>query len=130
TQRDMIPTGPAFWNHLEAALGSDGYAEATRRAGTKIKHRRLDRPLCRATVSRLVAVFPEPRLTALAEGDVYWDEIVSIVPAGEAPVYDLSVPGKENFVANDLIIHNSTLLLQVSGEIALFGDKPVLYVSG
>jgi DNA repair protein RadA/Sms len=130
TQRDMIPTGAAFWTHLEGATGFLNYAEATRRAGTKIKHRRLERPLCRATVERLATVFPEERLSALAFGDIYWDEIASIVPAGEAPVYDLTVPGKENFVANDLVVHNSTLLLQVSAELALWGDKPVLYVSG
>jgi dCTP deaminase len=28
--------------------------------------------------------------------------------AGEEEVYDLTVPGAHNFVANDLIVHNST----------------------
>lgn len=62
-------------------------------------------------------------------GDVYWDEINSITPAGEAPVYDLSVNNNHNFVANDLIIHNSTLLLQVAIVLAQSAGK-VLYVSG
>jgi DNA repair protein RadA/Sms len=130
THRDTIPTGASFWSHLSTAMGDVNFAEATRRAGTKIMHRRPERPLCRSTVQSIVGAFPEPRLEALAYGDVYWDEIASIVPAGEAPVYDLSVPGRENFVANDLIVHNSTLLLQVSAEHALWADKPVLYVSG
>ena len=37
-----------------------------------------------------------------------WDVVESIVPAGEEEVYDLTVPGAENFLANDLVVHNST----------------------
>src|SRR5919201_4483391 len=40
------------------------------------------------------------------------------------------VPGSLVLIGGDPGIGKSTLLLQVSGEIALFGDKPVLYVSG
>ena len=130
THRDTIPTGPLFWGRSKSTLGEADFAKASRRAGTHIKHRRVERPLCRSTVSKLAAAFPEPYLDALAEGDVYWDEISSIVPAGEEHVYDLSVPEKANFVANDLIIHNSTVLLQLASELALWGEKPVLYVSG
>jgi deoxycytidine triphosphate deaminase len=46
-------------------------------------------------------------LRALAEGPV-WDVVASIEPAGEEDVYDLTVPGLENFVANDIVVHNST----------------------
>jgi replicative DNA helicase len=48
-----------------------------------------------------------PILALLAESDVYWDKIVSIEPAGEEEVYDLTVDGLHNFVANDIIAHNS-----------------------
>ncbi|MEM1096425.1 MAG: replicative DNA helicase, partial [Bacteroidota bacterium] len=40
-------------------------------------------------------------------GDVYWDEITAIELDGEEEVYDLTVPGPHNFVANDLVVHNS-----------------------
>ena len=46
-------------------------------------------------------------LVALANGPV-WDVVESIEPAGEEEVYDLTVPGGHNFVANDFIVHNST----------------------
>jgi deoxycytidine triphosphate deaminase len=49
-----------------------------------------------------------PKFSALVESDVVWDSIDSITPAGEEIVYDLTVPGVHNFVANDLIVHNST----------------------
>jgi LAGLIDADG-like domain len=54
---------------------------------------------------------------ALATGDQYvsplidgpmWDVVESIEPAGEGEVFDISVPTLHNFVANDLIVHNST----------------------
>jgi replicative DNA helicase len=44
---------------------------------------------------------------ALLAGDVYWDQIVSIEPDGEADVFDLTVDGHHNFVADDFIVHNS-----------------------
>ena len=61
--------------------------------------------------------------------DIYWDEISCIVPAGTEAVFDISVPEGANFVANDLIVHNSTLLTQIAGQIAMQGGK-TLYVSG
>jgi DNA repair protein RadA/Sms len=45
-------------------------------------------------------------------------------------VFDITVPELSNFVANDLIVHNSTVLLQLASELALWGERPVLYVSG
>jgi hypothetical protein len=46
-------------------------------------------------------------LIALAQGPV-WDVVESIEPAGEEEVYDLTIPGSHNFIANDFVVHNST----------------------
>jgi replicative DNA helicase len=46
-------------------------------------------------------------MAALAASDVYWDEIVAIEPDGVEQVYDLTVDDLHNFVANDIIVHNS-----------------------
>ncbi len=40
--------------------------------------------------------------------DLVWDAVDCIVPSGVEPVYDLTVPGVHSFVANDLVVHNST----------------------
>ncbi len=54
---------------------------------------------------------------ALATGDRYisplidgplWDVVETIEPAGEEEVFDISVPTLHNFVANGIIVHNST----------------------
>jgi replicative DNA helicase len=48
-----------------------------------------------------------PILRILADSEIYWDAIVSISPDGEEEVFDLTVPGLSNFVANDFVVHNS-----------------------
>lgn len=46
-------------------------------------------------------------LPTLTNSEVYWDEVVSIEYCREEEVYDLTVPGLHNFVANNIIVHNS-----------------------
>ncbi|MEH2199471.1 replicative DNA helicase [Nostoc sp.] len=52
-------------------------------------------------------VIQSSKLITLAKSDVYWDEILSIEYSGEEEVFDLTVPGLHNFVANNIIVHNS-----------------------
>ena len=59
----------------------------------------------------------EPVLQNLAESGVYWDEIASISELGEEDVYDATVPGVHNFVANDIVVHNS---LEQDSDIVMF----------
>lgn len=37
-----------------------------------------------------------------------WDTVESITPRGNELVYDLTIPGTHNFIASDLVVHNST----------------------
>ncbi|MDA0242413.1 MAG: DNA polymerase III subunit alpha [Chloroflexi bacterium] len=43
----------------------------------------------------------------LAENDIFWDEIVAIEYVGEKQTYDLTIDETHNFVANDILVHNS-----------------------
>ncbi|MDZ4704735.1 MAG: DNA polymerase III subunit alpha, partial [Saprospiraceae bacterium] len=45
--------------------------------------------------------------------NVRWEEIVSIEPAGKELVYDITVEGIHNFVANNVIVHNCVYQEQV-----------------
>jgi error-prone DNA polymerase len=38
---------------------------------------------------------------------VYWDQVVSVEPEGMRQTYDLTVEEDHNFIANDLVVHNS-----------------------
>jgi replicative DNA helicase len=46
-------------------------------------------------------------LRSIATSDIYWDRVVSIEPLGLQPVYDATVKGAHNFIANGIIAHNS-----------------------
>ena len=49
-------------------------------------------------------------LKSLANSDIYWDEIVSIKKMySEKWVYDLSILDTHNFIAEDIIVHNSNV---------------------
>jgi len=41
------------------------------------------------------------------ESDLYWDRIVAIDPVGIRETFDLQIEGDHNFLANDLVVHNS-----------------------
>ena len=38
---------------------------------------------------------------------MYWDEVVDVTPDGEEEVYDLTVDALHNFVAANIVVHNS-----------------------
>ena len=48
---------------------------------------------------------------------ICWDRIVSIEPDGVEPVYDLTVKGLHNFVANDIVVHNS---IEQDADLVMF----------
>lgn len=41
------------------------------------------------------------------KSDLYWDEILSVESKGVEDVYDATVENVHNFVANDIVVHNS-----------------------
>jgi DNA-directed DNA polymerase III PolC len=43
----------------------------------------------------------------LVDSDIEWDRVVEIQECGLQPTYDLQIDGDHNFVANNLIVHNS-----------------------
>jgi replicative DNA helicase len=74
-----------------------------------------------------LAVGGEDRLAALAASDVYWDRIVTVQPDGEEEVYDLTVPGPANFVANDIFAHNS---IEQDADTVMLLHRPEMYEPG
>jgi replicative DNA helicase len=73
--------------------------------------------ISRERMGTLSRFFNDPALQNLAESDVYWDEISSITKLGEEDVYDATVPGVHNFVANDIVVHNS---LEQDSDVVMF----------
>ncbi|ABS05796.1 replicative DNA helicase [Kineococcus radiotolerans] len=61
----------------------------------------------RERLGRVAQVLDSAELDVLAVNDVLWDEVVAIEPDGEEQVYDATVLGGHNFVADGIAVHNS-----------------------
>jgi replicative DNA helicase len=61
----------------------------------------------RRTVLRCAHLLDSDALRDAACSDVSWDAVVAIEPLGECPVYDATVKGTHNFVADGIVAHNS-----------------------
>jgi deoxycytidine triphosphate deaminase len=86
---------------------------AARGAGTSLNALGFPRTNPRQSVPRPVAEIvaaatEDARLEMTAARSILWDVVAEIESAGLETVYDLTVPGYENFVAEDFVVHNST----------------------
>ena len=104
-QRRIGDTLPKeFWFSLKteaAVFQTSLYASGThvRNTGKDVTYGQLE---------KFLRCCPQSNLNQYLDSDVIWDEIVSIDESGEQEVFDVCVPETENFVANNLIVHNST----------------------
>jgi replicative DNA helicase len=80
-------------------------------------------PLADLTSGSRIAV-PRRVGEALDGEDVLWDEVVSIEELAMEEVFDATVPGAHNFIANGIIVHNSGEIEQAADVIMfLLGEK-------
>lgn len=103
----------ALPRHLQPALGN-AYC------GTGLSKQHIGRE----RAERLVQFVHFQEIHSLAQSDVYWDTLDSVVLDGEESVYDLTVDGLHNFVANDIIVHNS---IEQDADIVMFIHREELY---
>jgi replicative DNA helicase len=96
--------------------------------------------LVTASTPRSVAAVERHLVARRAEVHVYatpkppaspaisWDPIVAIDPIGDQQVYDLTVPDGANFVAQDVLVHNTALALSLAHNSALrFGHRIAIF---
>jgi replicative DNA helicase len=73
--------------------------------------------ISRARLARLAEITGDPWLADLSTSDVMWDEIVAINPLGPQQVFDATIDGTHNFVANGIVAHNS---LEQDADVVMF----------
>ncbi len=77
------------------------------------------RSLPRNRLVRYAETLDNAQVRTLVSPDIYWDPIVSIEPLGDQQVYDLTVPDGENFVAQDIFVHNTAMALSLAHNATL-----------
>jgi replicative DNA helicase len=131
TNVDTVP--PDVWDKILAAKGDRPWADVCAAAGHPRNHNWHvgTRGVSRSQLGTLAEAIQSDELQALAVSDVWWDEVLSIEPLGEEETFDIEVPGDHNFVANDVVVHNSALVTNIAENVALSKDhrRPVALFS-
>jgi len=68
---------------------------------------RRKRGYTREILTKINKVLESETLKRLIEADVFWDEVVEVEKQGKEMTYDLTLTGEHNFLANDVVVHNS-----------------------
>jgi replicative DNA helicase len=125
-----------IWSDVRFAAEHRGLTlmEVARRAGEPHSEKRgfnlhTSRGLPSARLAAYAEVLNEVGLRQVASDDIYWDEIVSVEATGEHQVYDLTVPDTNNFIAQDILVHNTSFALNVGLHAALERKKSIAIFS-
>lgn len=61
----------------------------------------------RSRLAKVASILDAAELDMLAVNDLFWDTVTSIEYEGEEEVFDATVLGNHNFIANGITVHNS-----------------------
>ncbi len=125
TNVDTLPV--EVWGAVRASAAARGVTQRALQAG-------IGQAYCGSTLfrsapsrdrlARVAQVLRDPDLHLLSESDLFWDRIVSIRSLGEQPVFDATVEGTHNFIANGFVVHNS---IEQDADVVMFVYREIVY---
>ncbi len=102
---DIIPISTGVKEELSLILGGKFSRSDYITKNFNIGRNHLSKILQLAPQNFISSINP---LKKVVESDIFWDRVKSIkVITGEEVVYDISVPGNENFICENIIAHNT-----------------------
>ncbi|HKU12305.1 MAG TPA: replicative DNA helicase [Sinomonas sp.] len=108
TNVDAVPH--AVWDDVRLILAEEDMTHREFQAALGTQHcgsTLFKAAPSRQRLSRVAEILDSAELEIHALNDVFWDEVVSIEPDGIEEVYDATVLGNHNFIANGIAVHNS-----------------------
>ena len=94
--RDVLATNGMTTRTFQAALGT-AYCGSALYANAPSRER----------LSQVAEVLDSAELELMAVNDVFWDSVLAIEPDGVEEVFDATVMGGHNFIADGIAVHNS-----------------------
>lgn len=127
--KDNLPL--EIWQQIIEEKGKLSWRQLCQKMGRSLSHNIHvnKRHLRRETLKEIAEALNSEKLMDLAMSDIFWDRIVEINPSGIKEVYDLTIGELHNFVANDIVVHNTSLALNIAQNLAVKYKRPVGFFS-
>lgn len=125
TNVDTVPL--EVWDVVRRHMNDEGVTTRAMQAalGTKYCGSAIYKSaMSRERLRRVASVVSSSSLRDLSDSDVLWDRVLEIVPDGVEQVYDATVPGTHNFVADGIVVHNS---IEQDADVVMLLHRESMY---
>jgi replicative DNA helicase len=123
---DASAAPPAIWDDVRSVLVAP-HSTQHRLVGVSAPPSRVvetDLSTVAQPLGRIAEILDSAELDIMATNDVLWDEVVSVEPDGVEEVFDATVLGSHNFIANGIAVHNS---IEQDSDIVILLHREDMY---